>query len=391
MRHYFLTVREVTRLTRVLEPALVRAALGPPAIARRDRPGAGCAAGFVLADGKLLSAPGPRLPRRADPDAAHPAGGARPQPRAAPAGDPRADPQRAPRAVLLRGDPEAAALFLDLLCGRDAEHNRADGARWLAILNETGFLGRYLPDWARIVGQMQFDTYHVFTVDEHTIEAVRVLQHAGARRTGRDRAGRLRPDRPAAVAPRAVRRDAAARHRQGPRRRPFGTRRRAGAGDRPGARPVGGGDRDGLLAGAAPPAAEPDRVQARHRRPEDHPRPRRHDPVARAAAAAAGADGRRHARGVAEGLERLEGDAAARAVRARGARCWPAGCRPPSATCAWRAPRRPPPRCWTTGREADRASVPGARLSRLLAVLRSRDPCPPRPPDPRRRSAATRR
>ena len=32
-----------------------------------------------------------------------------------------------------------------------------------------------LPDWARIVGQMQFDTYHIFTVDEHTIEAVRVL------------------------------------------------------------------------------------------------------------------------------------------------------------------------------------------------------------------------
>ena len=79
------------------------------------------------------------------------------------------------RAVALRGDPEAAAIFLDLLCGRDAEHNRGDGAHWLSVLNETGLLGRYLPDWARIVGQMQFDTYHVFTVDEHTIEAIRVL------------------------------------------------------------------------------------------------------------------------------------------------------------------------------------------------------------------------
>ena len=83
------------------------------------------------------------------------------------------------RAVELRGDPKAAALFMDLMCGKEPEHHRAsphpDGARWLSILNETGFLGRFIPDWARIVGQMQFDTYHVFTVDEHTIEAIRVL------------------------------------------------------------------------------------------------------------------------------------------------------------------------------------------------------------------------
>src|SRR6185437_16584057 len=83
------------------------------------------------------------------------------------------------RATELRGDPKAAALFMDLMCGKEPDHHRAsqhpDGARWLSILNETGFLGRFIPDWARIVGQMQFDTYHVFTVDEHTIEAIRVL------------------------------------------------------------------------------------------------------------------------------------------------------------------------------------------------------------------------
>ena len=43
-------------------------------------------------------------------------------------------------------------------------------------MNETGFLSRFIPDWARIVGLMQFDTYHVYTVDEHTIEAIGVLQ-----------------------------------------------------------------------------------------------------------------------------------------------------------------------------------------------------------------------
>ena len=78
------------------------------------------------------------------------------------------------RALSLREDPEACALFLDLLCG-GTERSKSDGSIWMKILNETGFLGRFVPDWARIVGQMQFDTYHVFTVDEHTIEAIRIL------------------------------------------------------------------------------------------------------------------------------------------------------------------------------------------------------------------------
>ncbi len=81
-----------------------------------------------------------------------------------------------------------------------------DGARWMAVLNETGFLGRYIPDWARIVGQMQFDTYHVFTVDEHTIEALRVLNAPRARRAVGGRADRHRPGRGPAVPPRALRR-----------------------------------------------------------------------------------------------------------------------------------------------------------------------------------------
>ncbi len=173
MRHYFLTAREVTRLTHVLEPALVRAALGPPALAPATD-AALAQAGFVLADGKLMWTRArdfrdePILMLRIlqlarDRELAlHPLAM-------------RALIRNERRAVQLRGNREASALFLDLLCGRDAERHRANSARWLAILNETGFLGRLLPDWARIVGQMQFDTYHVFTVDEHTIEAIRVL------------------------------------------------------------------------------------------------------------------------------------------------------------------------------------------------------------------------
>jgi len=180
MRHYFLTAREITRITAVLEPAVVRAALGPPAIEAETDPWLR-EHNFVLADGKLLAAPGHDFERepiqmlrilqvaRDRMLQLHPLAI-------------RALIRHERQAITLRNDPAAAALFQDLLCGsapqpeeHAREHGHAEGARWLTILNETGFLGRYIPDWARIVGQMQFDTYHVFTVDEHTIEAVRVL------------------------------------------------------------------------------------------------------------------------------------------------------------------------------------------------------------------------
>jgi [protein-PII] uridylyltransferase len=177
MRHYFLTAREISRLTRILEPAILREALGPPAIAA-ETDKALVQAGFVLAEGALLPLPGRDFDKeptqmlrilqvaRDRNLELHPLAV-------------RSLIQNERRAVELRGNPKAAALFMDLMCGREPDHHRAsphpDGARWLSIMNETGFLGRFIPDWARIVGQMQFDTYHVFTVDEHTIEAVRVL------------------------------------------------------------------------------------------------------------------------------------------------------------------------------------------------------------------------
>jgi [protein-PII] uridylyltransferase len=177
MRHYFLTAREISRLTRILEPAILREALGPPAIAA-ETDKALVQAGFVLAEGALLPLSGRdfdneptqmlrilQVARDRNLEL-HPLAV-------------RSLIQNERRAVELRGNPKAAAMFMDLMCGREPDHHRAslhpDGARWLSVMNETGFLGRFIPDWARIVGQMQFDTYHVFTVDEHTIEAVRVL------------------------------------------------------------------------------------------------------------------------------------------------------------------------------------------------------------------------
>jgi len=181
MRHYFLTAREVVRLTRILEPGILRSALGPPAVtAETDH--ALVEAGFVLAEGKLLPISGrdfdtePRQMLRILQIARD--RGLALHPLAL-----RSLIQNERRAVALRGDPEAAALFMDLMCDREPERHlggyasgtHPDGARWLSVMNETGLLGRFIPHWARIVGQMQFDTYHVFTVDEHTIEAIRIL------------------------------------------------------------------------------------------------------------------------------------------------------------------------------------------------------------------------
>ena len=42
-------------------------------------------------------------------------------------------------------------------------------------MNESGILGKLIPDFGRIVGHMQFDMYHVYTVDQHTIRAIGIL------------------------------------------------------------------------------------------------------------------------------------------------------------------------------------------------------------------------
>jgi len=168
MKHLFLTAREVVRFSRVLEPAIERAALGPPATRRGGDEGLS-ELGLAFADGKLVAAPPDRnfghepiLMLRIVKAARdrcleiHPLAI-------------RALIRHSRQADRLRGDAEASELFLDLLMGKHA-------AKWLRLLNEAGFLSRFIPEWARIVGLMQFDTYHVFTVDEHTIEAIGILK-----------------------------------------------------------------------------------------------------------------------------------------------------------------------------------------------------------------------
>jgi len=69
----------------------------------------------------------------------------------------------------LRDEPEANRLFLHLLTeSRDPETT-------LRRLNEAGVLGRFIPDFGKIVALMQFNMYHHYTVDEHLIRAVGIL------------------------------------------------------------------------------------------------------------------------------------------------------------------------------------------------------------------------
>src|SRR5271154_7962 len=49
-------------------------------------------------------------------------------------------------------------------------------------MNEAGVLGRFIPEFGRIVAQMQFNMYHSYTVDEHTLRAIGVIADIAAGR-----------------------------------------------------------------------------------------------------------------------------------------------------------------------------------------------------------------
>ncbi|HWJ96174.1 MAG TPA: [protein-PII] uridylyltransferase, partial [Telluria sp.] len=69
-----------------------------------------------------------------------------------------------------RADPANRALFLRIL---KAPQGLVHALR---RMNEMGILGRYLPAFRRIIGQMQHDLFHVYTVDQHIMMVVRNLR-----------------------------------------------------------------------------------------------------------------------------------------------------------------------------------------------------------------------
>jgi [protein-PII] uridylyltransferase len=69
----------------------------------------------------------------------------------------------------LRENPEANRLFLEILTST----HRAELT--LRRMNEAGVLGRFIPDFGRVVSMMQFNMYHHFTVDEHLLRSIGIL------------------------------------------------------------------------------------------------------------------------------------------------------------------------------------------------------------------------
>ncbi|WP_278923613.1 [protein-PII] uridylyltransferase [Pseudophaeobacter profundi] len=66
----------------------------------------------------------------------------------------------------MRNDKEARRIFLDLLL----KHGNPERA--LRRMNELGVLAAFIPEFEPIVAMMQFNMYHSYTVDEHTIQVI---------------------------------------------------------------------------------------------------------------------------------------------------------------------------------------------------------------------------
>jgi [protein-PII] uridylyltransferase len=66
-----------------------------------------------------------------------------------------------------RSDPSNRALFMQIIQAPQGITHALRG------MNQTSILGRYLPNFRRIIGQMQHDLFHVYTVDQHILMVVR--------------------------------------------------------------------------------------------------------------------------------------------------------------------------------------------------------------------------
>ncbi len=78
----------------------------------------------------------------------------------------------------VRGNAEANRLFLAILTSAN------DPAKALRRMNEAGLLGRFIPEFGRVIALMEHSMYHTYTVDEHTIRAIGILHQIEAGELG---------------------------------------------------------------------------------------------------------------------------------------------------------------------------------------------------------------
>jgi [protein-PII] uridylyltransferase len=69
----------------------------------------------------------------------------------------------------LQNIPECRDIFMEII-----RHPRGMG-RAFTLMYEYGVLAAYIPQWSRIVGQMQFDLFHAYTVDAHSHKLIKYI------------------------------------------------------------------------------------------------------------------------------------------------------------------------------------------------------------------------
>ena len=70
----------------------------------------------------------------------------------------------------LRNSKKANTFFINVLT------NINNSEKVLRSMSEIGLLGRFIPDFQKVVARVQHDMYHTYTVDEHTINAIGILR-----------------------------------------------------------------------------------------------------------------------------------------------------------------------------------------------------------------------
>tara|TARA_Y100001935_G_scaffold110212_1_gene91447 strand:- start:197 stop:2956 length:2760 start_codon:yes stop_codon:yes gene_type:complete len=70
----------------------------------------------------------------------------------------------------LRNSKKANNFFINILT------NINNSEKVLRSMSEIGLLGRFIPDFQKVVARVQHDMYHTYTVDEHTINAIGILR-----------------------------------------------------------------------------------------------------------------------------------------------------------------------------------------------------------------------